>query len=193
VIIAVPDAPGHPLPAAAREADRIARLIPGALVLPRPTHDAVLDALPRFSIAHFACATDEDNTNPAASKLLLPDHETTPLTVADISQLRIPGGLVYLSCDATSPTHPSLANEAGPIAGAFSTAGYQQVISTIWPVTDIAAARMATWFYQHLTQDGTTPPDLSLAAHSMHQAVQQLRARYPAAPTEWASYIHTGS
>ena len=194
LIIAVPDAPGAPpLPGAAAEADALADLIPGAHVLPHPTRDTVLAALPGHLVAHFACHGYADWANPAASQVILYDYQITPLTVADISARHLTGGLAYLSACDTTVTNPALANEAVHITGAFHLAGYQHVIGTLWPISDTAAGHLARDVYSQLTHNGTSPPDTSRAAHALHHATRRLRGKYPASPTLWAAHTHTGT
>ena len=194
LIIAVPDAPDAlPLPGVAAEAGALAGLIPGARVLPHPTRDTVLAALPGHPVAHFACHGYADWDNPAASQLILYDHHTTPLTVTDISARHLTSGLAYLSACDTTVTNPALTNEAVHITGAFHLAGYQHVIGTLWRINDTAAADLACDVYTHLTRHGTVRPDTSRAAHALHHATRRLRGTYTAAPTLWAAHTHTGT
>jgi CHAT domain-containing protein len=167
----------------------VADLMPGAQVLHDPSRDSVLAALPRYPIAHFACHGYADWESPSRSSLIL---RTGPLSVADISALRITSTMAYLSACETGRTAPRFADESTHITGAFHLAGYQHVIGTLWPVSDSAAARLAKDFYAHLTHDGTTPPDASQSARALHDATRRLRARYPANPTQWAAHTHTG-
>jgi tetratricopeptide (TPR) repeat protein len=193
VIVAVPNAPGvPPLPGVSAEAQALATLIPGAKILPDPTRDHVLDALASHAVAHFACHGSADLANPAASQLILPDHETAPLTVADIAARRIIGDLAYLSACDTAVTSQELADEAVHISGACHLAGYQHVIGTLWPVMDQTATELASAFYTCLTHSGTSPPNTRLAANALHHAIRNLRAQYPASPALWASHTHTG-
>jgi CHAT domain-containing protein len=143
-------------------------------------------------VAHFACHGSVNPVDPAASGLILYDHQTTPLTVADISGRRLTGSLAYLSACDTTVTSPALANEAVHITGAFHLAGYGHVIGTLWPINDIMASQIATHFYSELTHHGTTSPDTSRAAVAIHDAARRLRERYPAVPILWAGYTHTG-
>jgi CHAT domain-containing protein len=76
---------------------------------------------------------------------------------------------------------------------AFQLAGYQHVIGTLWPIGDTAARELAHDFYNNLTDEGTTPPRPSLAAHALHHAERRLRDLYPATPTLWAAHTHTGT
>ncbi|WP_143685327.1 CHAT domain-containing protein [Streptomyces sp. 1222.2] len=193
LIIAVPDAPGtRPLSGAAFEADTINALMPDALRPDRPVRSDTLAALPTHPVAHFSCHGLADARDPAASRLILHDHETAPLTVKDISALRLTGALAFLSACDTSATSLQLVDEAVHLTGAFHLAGYQNVIGTLWPVNDRTAADLAADFYAHLTLDGTTYPDTAESARALHQAVHSLRARFLLAPTHWAAHTHTG-
>jgi CHAT domain-containing protein len=193
LIVAVDDAPeAGPLAQVAAEAAAIKALIPAAHLLPFPTRESVLAALPHHSVAHFACHAYTDRSDPASGRLILHDHQTAPLTVADISALRLANGLAYLSACDTAVTTPQLADESAHITGAFHLAGYQHVIGTSWPVSDHAARYLATEFYTCLTGNGTVSPDVTRASRALHHAIRQARARYPAAPTLWAAHTHTG-
>jgi CHAT domain/Tetratricopeptide repeat len=194
VIVAVPDAPGTTvLTGVTSEARTLAALIPDATELPHPTRQSVLDALPAHPVAHFACHGHADQVNPADSRLILHDHRSTPLTVADINALHLTGALAYLSACDTTATSPNLADESVHLTGAFHLAGYQNVIGTLWPVHDHAAHHIAVDFYTHLTDNGTIPPDTSRAAHALHHATRKLRALHPETPTLWAAHTHTGT
>jgi tetratricopeptide (TPR) repeat protein len=194
VIIAVADAPGVPaLPGVGAEADLIAAVVPGAQVLPRPTREGVLAALPRYRFAHFACHGFANWRAPAQSQLIMYDHQTAPLTVSDIGALRLTGSLAYLSACETTLTTPALADEAVHITGAFQLAGYQHVIGTLWPVNDTVTRQISSDFYRRLTGHGTSPPDPSRAAGALHGATRKVRDQYPGAPNLWAGHTHTGT
>ncbi|GAA2010968.1 hypothetical protein GCM10009839_01170 [Catenulispora yoronensis] len=193
LIVAVPDAPGTtPLTGVEAESEAVAALIPAASRPGHPVRAEVLAALPTHPVAHFSCHGLADWTDPAASRLILHDHETDPLTVADISALRLTGSLAYLSACDTSSTNPRLADEAVHLTGAFHLAGYRNAIGTLWPVDDGSATQIATDFYTRLTSDGSTPPDTAGSARALHHAVRALRGDYPATPTFWAAHTHTG-
>jgi hypothetical protein len=113
LIVAVPDAPGTPpLRGARHEAAIIAGLFPRALRLQPPTRGAVLAALPEYPVAHFACHGTVETADPGLSQLFLDDHAKAPLTVTDISALRLTGGLAFLSACETAVTTADLVNEA---------------------------------------------------------------------------------
>ncbi|MET9730755.1 CHAT domain-containing protein [Streptomyces sp. NPDC006458] len=193
-VVAVPEAPGVVgLPGALAEADLLAGLLPGADVLPHPTRASVLAALPGHPVAHFACHGAPHRIDPWRGRLILHDHDTDPLTVADIGALRLDGGLAFLSACNTTLAPSRLADEALHITGAFQLAGYPHVVGTLWPVSDRAAHQLAADFYTRLTGSGATPPDPLRSADSLHHATRGLRARYPRTPTLWAAHTHTGA
>jgi CHAT domain-containing protein len=194
VVIAVPDAPGVPALSGVRaEAGVLAAYVPGSQVLDHPTREAVLAALPRYRLAHFACHGYANWGAPAQSQLVLYDHQTAPLIVSDISALRLTGSLAYLSACETTLITPALADEAVHITGAFRPAGYQHVIGTLWPVSDAVTHQISSDFYRYLTEHGTAPPDFSRAACALHDASRKLRDRRPDAPSHWAGHTHTGT
>lgn len=193
VIIAVPDPPDTAqLPGADAEARTLCALIPFAYQLPHPNHGSVLHALPQYEVAHFACHGHVDLANPASSRLVLHDHLTAPLTVADVGAMSVTGRLAYLSACDTNITNLQLADEAVHMTGAFHLAGYRHVVGTLWPVDDYAARTLATDFYGTLTGGGSGPPDTSIAADALHHAVRRLRSRYPEQPSLWATHTYTG-
>jgi tetratricopeptide (TPR) repeat protein len=197
LIVAMPQTPGvAALPGVATETSSLMTLVPGATLLEGTgaTHDTVLAALPAHSVAHFACHGLSDWADPAASHLLLHDHESRPLSVTAISRLHLASAdLAYLSACSTTDASPRLADEAVHITAAFQLAGYRNVIGTLWPVNDQAATYIATDVYRHLTRHGAQPPDTADTALALHLATRRLRAENHAAPTQWAAHIHTGA
>jgi tetratricopeptide (TPR) repeat protein len=179
------------LPAAHTEARHLTELVPEATVLagPAATRDAVLAALPRHRIAHFACHAVTDERSPALNRLLLHDHRSAPLTAIELSALDIFVELGFLSaCDTARSSEP-LADEVMHIATALQLAGCRHVIGTLWPVSDTAAARIAADFYSSLAPSF----DVDDAAVALHRAVLALRAEDPDRPERWASHIHLES
>ncbi|NUP46950.1 MAG: CHAT domain-containing protein, partial [Catenulispora sp.] len=194
LIVAVPDAPElPPLPGVVDEAEAVAALIPDSRRPEHPVRADVLRALPTHPLVHLSCHGLADWKDPAASRLMLYDYRTAPLTVADISALRLTGTLAFLSACDTASAGPRLTDEALHLTGAFHLAGYQNVIGTQWPVDERAASRVAIEFYAYLTAGGTKPPDTTDCAYALHQAIRLLRSEYPNTPTHWAAHTHTGT
>ncbi|WP_194916627.1 CHAT domain-containing protein [Catenulispora rubra] len=193
LIVGVPDTPGAPLPGVIEETKAISTLMRDVTMLADPTRDAVLAALPAHGVAHFACHGRVDRGNPLRSHLVLADYDVRPLTVADISTLRLSGGLAFLSACDTATTAERLADESVQLTSAFHLAGYRHVVGALWPIDDALAADLAAEFYRWLTDDGQRPPRLQSCAEALHHAVRQLRRRRPDMPLLWAAYLHTGA
>lgn len=196
LIVAMPSTPdARDLPGVAAEKRVLAGLLPGSTVLEgdAATYDRVRAELARHGIAHFACHGLSDRADSAASRLLLHDHATRPLTVAAVSGLHLPGAdLAYLSACSTSDTSPLMTDEALHITSAFQLAGYRHVIGTLWPADDSAAATIAEAVYTHLTDGGTRPPAVADCALALHLAVRALRSQSSTTPAAWASHVHLG-
>jgi tetratricopeptide (TPR) repeat protein len=191
VLIASPGTPE--LEGVLAETSMLVRLVPGSYLLENPTRDRVLAVLHEYTVAHFACHGIADPADAAASRLLLDDHETAALTVADINALDLPGAaLAYLSACETSVATLDLADEAVHIAAAFHLAGYRHVIGTLWPISDDIAKDLAEDLYGRLTSKGTTTPATNATPLALHYAVRSLRDSAVAEPEHWASHIHVG-
>ncbi|WP_217130882.1 CHAT domain-containing protein [Streptomyces sp. AC558_RSS880] len=195
LVVSVAEATGQaPLPGARREAEHLARLLPGAALLAdtSATHSAVVSALHRHAYAHFACHALGDLERPSGSRLVLHDHTERPLTVRDLARLRLPSvRLAYLSACATLHTSPELADEAVHIVSAFQMAGFPHVVGSLWHVDDVIGAEVALSVYEELnTGDGTL--DVARTAEALHRAVRTLRGTYPQTPSLWACQVHAG-
>ncbi|MER5254406.1 CHAT domain-containing protein [Streptomyces sp. NPDC002855] len=196
LVVAVGEAADFaPLPAAHREAENLARLLPAPEVLTgaSATHSAVVSALHRHAYAHFACHAVGDLDRPSGSRLVLHDHTERPLTVRDLARLRLPSvRLVYLSACDTLRTSPELADEAVHIVSAFQIAGFPHVVGSLWHVDDTIGARVAQGVYEALStaDDGTLAVDRT--AEALHSTVRALRDAYPQTPSLWACQVHAG-
>ncbi|MFE2969186.1 CHAT domain-containing protein [Streptomyces sp. NPDC059340] len=197
LIVAQPEAPSSSvLRGVSAEVRMIRHLLPDATVVSGPdaTKATVLEALAGHANVHLACHAMTDVHSPGTSRLLLADHETQPLTVADLAALHLPGRqLAMLSACSTSEVSADLTDEALHLTGAFQLAGFRHVIGALWPVSDGTAGDVTRSFYEHLTGGGSHAPRADGAAHALHTAVRRLRDANAAVPTVWASYIHTGA
>ncbi|MEU5952536.1 CHAT domain-containing protein [Streptomyces sp. NPDC047525] len=195
LVVAVGEATGFPpLPAAHREAEHLAGLLPGPEMLTgaSATHSAVVSALHRHAYAHFACHAVGDLERPSGSRLVLHDHTERPLTVRDLARLRLPSvRLVYLSACDTLRTSPELADEAVHIVSAFQIAGFPHVVGSLWHVDDTIGARVAQDVYEALSKGGGAL-DVDRTAEALHSTVRALRDTYPQTPSLWACQVHAG-
>lgn len=194
VVVAMPRTPGaSDLPGAAAESEIISSRLADttALIGDEAQHGPVVAALLERSIAHFACHSVADLDDPSSSRLLLVDHESAPLTLSEIARLRVPGAeLAFLSACSTAQTAPQLADEAIHISSAFRLAGYQQVVGTLWPVSDRISPRIVEDFYRaYLVAGGR---GAGSAAWALNEATRAARAQHPDQPQLWAAHIHVG-
>ncbi|MFC0598236.1 CHAT domain-containing protein [Streptomyces palmae] len=195
LVVSVARAVGQaPLPGARREADHLARLLPGATLLAdgSATHSAVVSALHHHAYAHFACHALGDAEHPSGSRLVLHDHTEHPLTAGDLARLRLPSvRLAYLSACDTLRTSPELADEAVHIVSAFQMAGFPHVVGSLWHVDDAIGAEVALSVYEAVHTGGGAL-DVARTAEALHQAVRALRDTYPLTPSLWACQVHAG-
>lgn len=203
LIVSMPTTPGAAdLQGAGQEADMLAERFPamGSLgtwpgATGPATRETVMEDLPQYAFAHFACHGQYDPADPSGSSLALDDRADHPLTMADIAGLDLARAqLAYLSACDTARTTPSLTNEALHLVTAFSIAGYPHVIGTLWKLNDVAGPRVAKLVYAAMHGPESGPPlDVRLAPRAVHEAVRQMRSQLPAYPTLWAAHIHGGA
>jgi hypothetical protein len=198
LIIAMTTTPGaSPLPQAAGEAATLQDCVADTTVLTSsgtPTRQDVIAALPHCTIAHFACHGVVDVDDPSRTRLLLADHETHPLTVADLATIQFADArMAYLSaCGTAANRNFALLDEAIHLTSAFTVTGFRTVVGTLWEINDRQAAQMAAAFYRAISRpDGSL--DTEQSARALHRSVQALRDARPSQPFLWAGYLHSGA
>ncbi|WP_406253638.1 CHAT domain-containing protein (plasmid) [Streptomyces atratus] len=206
LIVAMPTTPDHgPLVFAESEAERVRLHYPDSRLLIRrdgtsaggehsPVKRHVMDELPQCAVAHFACHGQSDPLNPSSDRLLLEDHRTAPLTVAELARHRLgKARLAYLSaCGTAWSPAAGLTDESIHLASAFQLAGFPHVIGTLWDVWDEDAPDVADAVHRSMTSGhGGLRTDSS--AQALHAAVRAARDRNPRTPTRWACHVHYGA
>ncbi|KUO19798.1 CHAT domain-containing tetratricopeptide repeat protein [Streptomyces dysideae] len=182
-----------PLPHATEEIRLLTNRVPAPTLLtaPEATRQALLSALPTHTHLHFSGHGTQGASTSAGGALHLHDHdEAGPVTVADISRLRLTAAhLAYLSACETARGAIVLADEAIHLAGALQLAGFAHAVAAQWAVDDVGALRVADAFYTALwdTEGNEALPP----AQALHAAVRHLRDHNPD-PLWWAAYVHTG-
>ncbi|MHA4818232.1 CHAT domain-containing protein [Streptomyces aculeolatus] len=189
LVVALPQTPGSAaaLPAADLEAALLTTLFPGCRLLrgPAANRGAVTAALPDHEMVHLACHTGHGPDRDYESYLLLHDGK---LHQSDLLPTRTSrGGLAFLSACGTALSRLDLPDESLNLLNGFHTAGFSQLIGSLWPVDDQATTRVADAFYSNLL-----PPARMTAAAALHAATRTLRDREPDRPSRWAAYLHVG-
>lgn len=192
--VAMPHTEGaRDLPNAKKEFDELTRLFPGltGLTGEDATRDAVLSELQGSGWVHFACHAAADPVDPFGSQLLVHDHARRPLTVLEVSRLRLTEcEFAYLSACSTAITTLRLADECIHAVSAFQLAGYPHVVGTLWEIGDAIAAEIAVGIYEDLLSNGSDPAS---SGSCLHRVMRTIRDRYPHQPTLWAAHIHMGA
>jgi hypothetical protein len=132
------------------------------------TRRAVLDALSRNAVAHFACHGEADVRDPLLSYLVMAYDER--LTLADIvwsEEAR--GRLAVLSACKSGVAGPFLPDEAISFPTVLLHAGYSGAIGSLWSVPDGVTALLMARFYDEWRREGHTPP------HALRRAQQWVR------------------
>ncbi|WP_034486865.1 CHAT domain-containing protein [Actinomadura oligospora] len=196
LVVAMSDTPdARPLSGALDEARFIERASPGPVTLLADgdaTHERVCAELPRHPWVHFACHAVPEAETPSQSRLLLHDHQRTPLTVADISALDLrESWFAYLSACETAVTGPRFHDEAIHLTSAFQLAGFPHVVSTLWRLPDRGAFQLAKALYTELDATGEADDGIARAVHAT--ARRASTEMYPRLPGLWAGLIHVGA
>ena len=154
LIVTMPTTPGaSSLTGVTEESDGIGEDFTTIEILERPSAERVLQVLPSYPIAHFACHGVSE-MNPAESHLLLLGERTLAevdkLRVKDIAALKLPlGRLAYLSAGSTvESTSSDLVDEVTHIASSFHIAGFIHVIGALWPSNHQACQQMEVDFFR---------------------------------------------
>ncbi|WP_329077031.1 CHAT domain-containing protein [Streptomyces niveus] len=194
LIVAVPEAAGHPaLHGAREEAEWLAERLPYATVLAddAATRTTVEARLRDHAHAHFACHAVSDPLRPSAGRLVLHGPPDASPTIRDLARLRLPGArLAYLSACDTMRISAELADESVHIASAFQMAGFPHVVGSLWQVDDTVGTRIARRVYEQLDTGAALSTEAT--ARALHRAVIEVRADYPRTPSLWACQIHAG-
>lgn len=157
-----------------------------------PSCNKVLQKLSQCDMAHFACHGVSDPNDPSNSYLILQRPGEDPgslpiadkLTVQQISDSTLGRArIAYLSACSTAENRAErLADEVIHLASGFQVAGFPHVIGSLWPSDDTVCVKVARMFYQRIA-----------VASALHDAVMEIRTRWPKQPLLWAQYIHIGA
>jgi CHAT domain len=200
LVVAMGSTPGsrlRDLPKAGVEADFVAGVLPGSVLLThgtrtdgqagQPTTERVLAELGRSRVAHFACHAEADAGDPSRSGLLLLD---APLTVAALAAEDLDSvEFAFLSACGTALNRArDLLDESIQLVSALQLAGIPQVVGTFWEVEDFPSLAVVRSFYTRLG----TGFDPSSTARTLHGITHLVRDEWPDTPTVWAAHMHAG-
>ncbi len=178
----------HPLPGAWAEARAVAALYPRRVLLLRgaATRPALIGALGKHQVVHFAGHAVINRTNPERSSLPLADDGNaggsllfgTDIAGLDLGETR---AVVLSGCDTAGG---KVLDGEGPLslARAFLAAGVPSVVASLWPIPDPPTALM-TAFHQRL-RSGEAP---AAALRSAQLTMLRSSPTGQRSPAVWAS------
>ena len=180
--------------------------------LVNPEHAKVLATLTdNCQILHFAGHGQVHPDDPSQSCLLLADGKG--LTVQQLNDAKLhesPPILAYLSACSTAVNNtPQLLDEGIHLMGACQVAGFQNVVGTLWEVSDVFCVQMAVEVYERLVRSGFDPRSVSWAVHGAVRSGRDVESTLRGSsrnveleddptldhvrdPRLWAAFIHMG-
>ncbi len=184
------------------------------------TRTAVLEALPNYSVVHFAChgktylnktqIVDQETNevlqvfNVLDSGLLMANNET--LTLRDLLDLKLQGlRLAILSACETGIPSTKLPDEAISLPTGLLQAGAAGVISSLWAVSDLSTMLLLSKFYELWRTESKEPSEALRQAQiwlrdSTEADLSPLLGKRTRNPTNrpfshpyyWAAFSYTG-
>ncbi|KAI1080150.1 CHAT domain-containing protein [Whalleya microplaca] len=166
------------LPKAGDESKAIAEILQAWIPVHKentPSRRSVRERLHDCTIFHFAGHARAHASDPLQSCLIVSDGD---ITIEDLVKEKLhlrPPLLAYLSACSTGITRvDSLVDESIHLAGAFLAAGFQNVIASLWNVSDHHSADVGKLVYKSLSDTGISQSSL---AYGLHRALLELRSR----------------
>lgn len=150
------------------------------------THRTVVHALQTFDHVHLATHGLVDEDAPLFSAILVAPSagQTERLSLYEVMDLRLRAKLVVLSACETNRGRMVAGDEVLGLTRTFLQAGADDVVSSLWKVSDESTALLMRVFHERL-HAGRQP------ATALREAELAVRSRYPA-PTYWAAFVNTG-
>ena len=176
------DAPS--IPNAEHEALSVGQMLPQSIVL--LGRDATIGQFralsPGKAYLHVASHGEFNARSPLRSRLLLaPDAgDTGDLTVESLYTLRLDARLVTLSACETAVSLVSDGDDLVGLVRGFLFAGAQNVIATLWEVSDVTTGELVADFYRNLAGSHSIPD-------ALRQAQLVMLKRHPE-PFHWAAF-----
>jgi CHAT domain-containing protein len=175
------------LPGAEAEARAIKGIWPGSTILMRKaaTKGALTKAGQLFRVIHVAAHGEFNSAQPLASRLLMSPEgaDNGQLTAGDLYSLRLNADLVTLSACETGMGKVLSGDDVVGLTRGFLYAGANNIVASLWPVSDDETKFLMTSFYGNLRK----MPKVD----ALRQAQLETKKRYPH-PFYWSAFQLTG-
>ncbi len=171
------------IPFSEHEAEAVERSFPNTLLLTgkKATVRNYFDNSAQHDVIHFACHGEFRPDNPMYSNLRLADGF---ITVGDISRQELKAQLVTLSACETGLNEVFAGEEILGLSRGFLSAGAQNIVMTLWSVSDDATAELMSLFYEQVTAGATIA---SALRHSQRSFIKKNKHPY-----YWSSFVIIG-
>jgi CHAT domain-containing protein len=150
------------------------------------THDAAVKALLEHQEVHFATHGLFEERAPLFSALITAPAPGQPsrLSLYEVMDLDLKARLVILSACATNRGRMTGGDEIAGFTRNFLQAGAENVVSSMWSVSDDSTALLMDTFHAHLRAGESTPL-------ALRHAELLVRRKFPR-PFYWAAFVDTG-
>ena len=183
--------PDGTLPAASREVRELVRVRPGVTALDgaAATKLRFFELAGKFSELHLATHGVLDPEQPERSYLLLAgdDQASQRLTIGEIAGLSLPPNSIAILSGCETALGEQVPGAAlVTLAAAFSQAGSQSIVASLWKVSDVATRDFMVAFHRALSPAGRVG--------ALQQAeLALLQAPATAHPYYWAPFMLLGA
>jgi CHAT domain-containing protein len=176
------------LPGTLDETAGIQKLYPHAVRLTGAafTHEVAVKALLEHQEVHFATHGLFEEQSPIFSALITApaDGQASRLSMYEVMDLNLKARLVILSACETNRGQLTRGDEIAGLTRTFLQAGAENVVSSLWKVSDESTALLMESLHAHLRAGESTPV-------ALRHAELQVRRKFPQ-PFFWAAFVDTG-
>jgi CHAT domain-containing protein len=150
------------------------------------THDVAVKALLDHQEVHFATHGLFEPQAPLFSALLTAPSSGEPsrLSLYELTDMNLKARLVILSACETDKGQLAGGDEVDGLTRTFLQAGAENVVSSLWSVSDESTALLMESLHAHLRAGESTPL-------ALRHAELQVRRKFPQ-PYYWAAFVDTG-
>lgn len=173
---------------AKEEAEKVSSIFKGDLFTGnRATKQMFLDKSIDYDILHLAMHAIVDPTDPNASGLIFQDDER--LYLDELYQMKLPAHLAVLSACSTGSGNVKIGEGVQSLSRAFTYAGVQSTIMSLWPVPDRETSLIMTDFYENLKAGKPKDEALRRAKINYLKSVKEEELKHP---YYWAGFVISG-
>jgi len=176
------------LPGTLAETAAIQKLYPRAVRVTGDqfTHDAAVNALLDHQEVHFATHGLFEEQAPLFSALITAPAtgQASRLSLYELTNMNVKARLVILSACETDRGEMTRGDEAAGLTRTILQAGAENVVSSLWKVSDESTAMLMESLHAHLRRGEHTPD-------ALRHAELEVRRKFPQ-PFYWAAFVDTG-